>query len=92
MMNIGHLAKSVAFYYLENLTIVVINFHKYHYDVIYNKFLVPYFVKCYREIKKPPQTSTPSSKLLKISLVVTNSWLIQESPGLKPDWLVKIVV
>ena len=28
----------------------------------------------------------PSSKELYISWLIDNSWLIQESPGLKPDW------
>ena len=32
-------------------------------------------------------TSRPLSKELYTSCVIDNSWLIQESPGLKPDWL-----
>ena len=35
-------------------------------------------------------TSRPSSKELYISWVIDNNWLIQESPGLKPDWLKEI--
>ena len=31
-------------------------------------------------------TSRPSSKDFSISCVIDKSWLIQESPGLKPDW------
>ena len=38
MMNIGRLARPAAFYYLGNLTIIVINRHKHHYNVIYNWF------------------------------------------------------
>ena len=33
-MNIGNLARPVAFYYLGNLSIILINSHKYLYDVI----------------------------------------------------------
>ena len=36
--------------------------------------------------RKTPLTSNPSSKDLHISWVIDKSWLIQESPGLKPDW------
>ena len=35
-------------------------------------------------------TSSPSSKELYISWLIDNSWLIQELPGLKPDWLEEI--
>ena len=35
-------------------------------------------------------TSRPSSKELYISWVIDKSWLIQESPCLKPDWLAEI--
>ena len=36
--------------------------------------------------KKTLLTSIPSSKDLRISWVIDNSWFIQESPGLKPNW------
>ena len=36
--------------------------------------------------KKTLLTSIPSSKDLRISWIIDNSWFIQESPGLKPNW------
>ena len=40
--------------------------------------------------RKMPLTSNPSSKDLHISCVIDKCWLIQESPGLKPDWFEEI--
>ena len=40
--------------------------------------------------RKTLQTSRPSSKEIYISWVIDSSWLMQESPGLKPDWLEEI--
>ena len=37
--------------------------------------------------RKTLLTSRRSSKELYISWVIDNSWLMQETPGLKPDWL-----
>ena len=42
------------------------------------------------DTRNTPLTLGPSSKELYISWVIDNSWLIQVSPGLKPDWLVEI--
>ena len=39
--------------------------------------------------KKTLLTSNPLSKGAKILLVIDNNWLIQESPGSKPDWFLK---
>ena len=36
--------------------------------------------------KKTLLTSNPLSKDVKISWVIDNSWLMQESLGWKPDW------
>ena len=36
--------------------------------------------------RKTLVTSRPSSKELYVSWVIDNSWLMQESPGLKADW------
>ena len=41
-------------------------------------------------LRKTLLTSRPSSKELYISWVIDKSWLIQESPGLKPDWMEEI--
>ena len=35
-------------------------------------------------------TSNPLSEDVKILLVTDNSWLIQESPGWKPDWFLEL--
>ena len=40
--------------------------------------------------KKPPLTSSPSSKDWYISWVIDINWFIHESPGLKPDWFWEI--
>ena len=40
--------------------------------------------------KKTRLTSNPLSKDVKISWVIDNSWLIQESPGWKPDWFLEM--
>ena len=40
--------------------------------------------------KKTPLTSNPLSKDVKIQWVIDNSWLIQESPGWKPDWFLEM--
>ena len=40
--------------------------------------------------RKTPQTSYLSSSDACIPWVIDKSWLIQESPGLKPDWFVEI--
>ena len=40
--------------------------------------------------RNAPRTSHPSSNDLYIPWVVDKSWLIQESPGYKPDWFVEI--
>ena len=40
--------------------------------------------------RKTPRTSYPSSSDEYISWVIDKSWLIQESPGLKPEWFVEI--
>ena len=39
---------------------------------------------------KTPLTSYPSPKDFQISWVMERGWFIQESPGLKSDWLEKI--
>ena len=44
-MNIGHLVRPVVFYYLENLSIIAVNFYKHHYDVIYKQ--VPHAILCH---------------------------------------------
>ena len=36
-------------------------------------------------------TSNPLSKDVKVSWLIGNSWLIQESPGWKPDWILRWV-
>ena len=40
--------------------------------------------------KETVLTSNPLSKDVKISWVIDSSWLIQESPGWKPNWLVEM--
>ena len=40
--------------------------------------------------RKALLTSNPSSKDIKISWVIDNSWLIQESPGWRPDWILEM--
>ena len=40
--------------------------------------------------KNTPRTSYPSSNDAYIPWVVDKTWLIRESPGLKPDWFVEI--
>ena len=40
--------------------------------------------------KNTPQTSRPSSNNLCISWLIDRSWLMHESPGLNPDWLLDI--
>ena len=35
-------------------------------------------------------TSNPLSKDVKILWVIDNSWLMQESPGWKPDWFLEL--
>ena len=40
--------------------------------------------------KKTDRTSWPSSKDLYIWCVIDRSWLVQEPPGLKPDWFCDI--
>ena len=37
-------------------------------------------------------TSDPLSKDVKISWVIDNSWLMQESPGWKPDWFLQMTL
>ena len=39
--------------------------------------------------KKTLLISNPLSEDVKISWVIDNSWLIQEFPGWKPDWLLE---
>ena len=40
--------------------------------------------------KKTLLTFNPLSKYVKIYWVIDNSWLMQESPGWKPDWLLEM--
>ena len=40
--------------------------------------------------KKTLLTSNRLSKGVKISWLIDNSWLMQESPGWKPDWFLEI--
>ena len=40
--------------------------------------------------RNTPRTSYPSSNDAYISWVIDKSWLMQEPPGLKPDWFVEI--
>ena len=40
--------------------------------------------------KKALLTSNPLSKGVKISWVIDNRWLMQESPGWKPDWALEM--
>ena len=40
--------------------------------------------------KKTLLTFNPLSKDAKISWVIDNSWLIQESPGWKPNWFLEM--
>ena len=37
-----------------------------------------------------PLTSNPSSKPSKISWTIASTWLMQESPSLKLDWLEEV--
>ena len=45
------------------------------------------FSNVYKMSSKTLLTSRPSSKEMFIPWVIDNSWLMQESPGLIPDWL-----
>ena len=40
--------------------------------------------------KETIRTSNPLSKDVKILWVIDNSWLIQETPGWKPDWFLEM--
>ena len=40
--------------------------------------------------RETPVTSKPSPKGVYISWVIDKRWVIQESPGLKPDWFEEI--
>ena len=48
------------------------------------------FSNAFEILRKTPLTSNPSPKDLHISWVIDKSLLIQESPGLKPDWFEEI--
>ena len=40
--------------------------------------------------RKALLTFNPPTKDIKISWVIDNSWLIQESPGWRPDWILEM--
>ena len=40
--------------------------------------------------EKTHLTSNPLSNRVKTSWVIDNGWLIQESPGWKPDWFLEM--
>ena len=52
-----------------------------------NNFLVPHFIKSFRNVKgRPSNFVIVLSKLENISQLMANNWLTQESTSLNPDW------
>ena len=52
--------------------------------------IVPDISKILDMSKKTLLTSKSLSKDIKMLWVIKNSWLIQESPGWKPDWFLEM--
>ena len=51
---------------------------------------MPHFIKGFRNLQTDASHFQSSSNELQILLVIDNSWLLQESPDLNPDWSRKI--